>query len=267
LTLSSLTLVLAACNSGSSGGGGGSGADGEAALAALGFAPGDLADLAAGTMAVSLDWLSNDGIVPTGRFGPCPTFLPGTDDDTNGHPDTVEIVFDCTTLEGLVIAGTIFLSEYAVPADFLGGQCTDFLAGAGSPDWGMQGSFFLTIQEPGNPSFGMNGTIEFAEFPALGQLAIEIHTSILAYPVDGGDTFLVETNVCATLPTDDSSDFAAGFVETFVHDPKFAEAILVLECELLPNGTVAFEAFGGLELLASGLINLAAGDGDEVTFD
>jgi len=265
--VSSLVVpFLAACSSGSSGGGGGG--DGEAALAALGFTPGDVADMAAGTMAVSLDWLANDGVVPTARFGDsCPSFLPGTDEDLNGHPDSLEVVFDCTTLEGLVIAGSAFLSEYSDPAEFLTGQCGETYAGA-TAEWGMQGSFFLTIQEPGSPSYDMNGSIDLAEFPTLGLLAMEVHTSVVSYPVDGGDTFIVDTNACCTLPTDDSSDIPLGFIDTFVFDPILPPpAILSLECELLANGTVAFEAFGGPDLLASGVIDLSAADGEEVTFD
>jgi hypothetical protein len=256
---------VVACSSGSSGGGGGG--DGEAALAALGFTPGDVADMATGTMAVSLDWLANDGVVPTARFGgSCPSVTVGPDDDSSGHPDSLTITFDCVTLEGLVISGSLTLLEYSDPGDFLADQCGSLYSGS-SPDWGMSGSFFLTIQESGSASFGMNGSIAFAEFPTLGLLAMEIHTSVVGYPVDGGTTYLVDTNVCCTLPTDDSSDIPVGFVETFVHDPAIALAVLSLECELLPNGTVAFEAFAGSDEVASGIINLAAEDGDEVTFD
>ena len=262
-----LVPILVACGSGGGGGSGG-GADGEAALAAIGFTPGDLADLAAGTMAVSLDWLTNDGVVPTARFGSCPTFVPGSDDNLNGHPDTLEVIFDCTTLEGLVIAGSLFLNEYDDPQEFVDQtlSCSELLTGAGTPTWGMQGTMFLTVQEPGGVAFDLLGGVDFAEFPDIGQLQMEIHTSILDYPVDGGATYDINTNVCASLPTDDSTDAPSGFVDTFVFDGP-PPALLALECQLLPNGTVAFDAFNGPDLLASGTINLAAGDGDEVTFD
>lgn len=267
VVLSLVVPFLGACSSGSSGGGGGGG-DGEAALAALGFTPGDVADMAAGTMAVSLDWLANDGVVPTARFGDsCPSVLPGTDDNKNGHPDTLEVLFDCMTLEGLVISGSVSLSEYLDPSDFLDGQCGEQYAGS-TPDWGMQGNLFLTIQEPGSSSYDLQASLDFAEFPTLGVLAMEIHTSANAYPIDGGDLVLLSTNVCCVLPTDDSTDIPIGFVETFLFDPEdpFVPS-LELDCDLLPNGTVAFDAYSGEDRVASGVINLAADDGDEVTFD
>ena len=90
--------------------------------------------------------------------------------------------------------------------------------------------------------------------------------SINNYPGDGGNAVLVNTNVCVTLPTDDSTDFPTGFIDTFVFDGP-PPALLALECEPLPNGTIAFDAFNGEDLLGSGIINLGAGDGDEVNFD
>jgi hypothetical protein len=263
-----LLLALPACSDSGGGGGGGGGADGEAALAALGFTPGDVADMATSTMVVSLDWLTNDGIVPTARLGDCPSVVQGSDDNANGHPDSLEIAFDCTNLEGFTIAGSVFLDEYEDPSSFAKDafSCMEAVAQAGVAEWGMSGSFFLNVQELGSPVYQLTGSLDFAEFPAIGQLMIELHTSAPFYPVDGGVFYDVGTNMCATLPTDDSTDFPAGIVETFVFDGP-PPALLSLECELLTNGTVDFAAFNGPTLIASGIINLVAEDGSEIQFD
>lgn len=266
VVLSLVVPFLGACSSGSSGGGGGG--DGEAALAALGFTPNDVADMADLTMIGGLSALMDDAIVPTLRGDPCPGVTEGADGNANGHPDSLLIEFACTTSEGTSIVGEISLNEYGDPAEFVQGafSCSELVAEAGTPEWGMQGSYSLDLQEAGGLPFTLTGSIDFAEFTSLGQLVIELHTSAVLYPLDGENTVDVSTNVCCTLPTDDSSDFPVGFVETFVFDGE-PPAVLSLECQLLANGTVAFDAFGGKDLIASGLINPAAPDGEEVTFD
>lgn len=266
VVLSLVVPFLGACSSGSSGGGGSG--DGEAALAAAGFTPGDVADMADLTMIGGLSFLVNDAIVPTLRGDPCPGVTEGADNDLNGHPDSLLIEFACTTSEGTSVAGQFGLNEYADPADFLTEvfSCSDLVAAAGTPEWGMQGTYLLDVQEQGGTAFTIQGSIDFAEFASLGQLVIELHSSIVAYPLDSDSTVLVDTNACCTLPTDDSSDFPLGFVDTFVFDGP-PPAVLALECQLLSNGTVSFDAFNGEDLLASGIINPAAPDGEEVTFD
>lgn len=270
----SFLLALSVCSACSSGGGGGGGGDPIDALASVGLAPKDLADVAATTMITGLAWATSDTVIPRGG---CPTISAGPDDDSSGHPDSITVTFDCADPnEGLVVMGTLGIGEYADPDDFLtdlSGTCaTDLnVAGMGLPSWGMSGSFFLNAQEPSSPVFTVQGGIHFAEFPAANTIVIELFLTFVPYPSEAAEDLNIQTNICATLPADDTTDIPAGYIDTFFFstNPKDPPgAFATLECVLLGNGTVDFDIFDAADgLLASGIIDLAAGDENEVVFD
>lgn len=268
----SLTL-LGACGGGGSGGGGGGGGDAAANLAAIGLAPKDLTDVAGATMLTTLTWALDDAAVPT--FGPgCPTYVQGADNDSSGHPDTVEIAFDCADAEeDLALDGSIFLQEYLDPTQFLSDvspDCNTLLAidTLGTPTWGLRGSGELTGTEGKGVPFGLSVGVSMAGFPEANKVVVEVTFSFTNYVVEGAGTFLVQGSTCFTLPGDDSSDVPTGFINTYFFDGA-PPAALSLECVLLPDGGVSFEAWGsGDDLVAAGTIDVAAdADDDEITFD
>lgn len=264
-----LVFLAPACSSG--GGGGGGGGDPVADLAALGLEPKDLTDIAGATMVTGLGWLTNDNAVPTRLGDTCPSFVVGADGDSSGHPDDVEIAFDCTDDEGLAVVGSIFLGEYGDPSQFLvdvSQECsTQFdVPSLGTPDWGMSGSFFMTGQELGGLTFNLQGGVRFAEFSAHNLVVFEANVSLAPYSGELGTELLVDAHTCGTLPADDSSDIPVGFIDTFVFSGP-PPAIVSLECVLLPDGRVGFDLFGVDDLIGSGVIDLSATDEGEISFD
>ncbi|MBK7875767.1 MAG: hypothetical protein IPJ77_08450 [Planctomycetes bacterium] len=266
-------FLLGACGGGGSGGGGGGGGDATAALATLGLAPRDLTDVAGGTMLTTLNWAIDDVSLPTLAPG-CPTATQGADDNSNGHPDTLSIVFDCTdTEEDLALEGSIQLTEYLDPADFLteiAESCsTNLGVGAmGAPSWGMRGVADLTGTEGKGIPYGLSLFVALAEFPDANKYVVQVSYSFTNYVVEGAGTFLVQGMTCFTLAADDSSDVPSGYIETFFYDGK-GPAVLSLECVLLSDGSVSFDAWGaGDDLIASGTIDVSAdADDDEIVFD
>ncbi|MBI5364552.1 MAG: hypothetical protein HZA53_15350 [Planctomycetes bacterium] len=264
--------LLGACGGGGSGGGGGG--DAVANLAALGLAPRDLTDVAGGTMLTALNWAVDDAALPTLAPG-CPSYVQGDDTNTDGHPDTVQIVFDCTDAEeDLAVTGSINLGEYGDPADFLTDIFTDCatrigVGTMGAPSWGMSGVGTLTGTEGKGTPYGLSLFVALAEFPDANKVVVQVSFSFTNYAVEGSGTFLVQGTTCFTVAADDSSDVPSGFIDTFFFGEGGGPAIATLECELQPDGTVLFDVFGtGDDLVASGTIDVSAdADDDEIEFD
>jgi hypothetical protein len=106
-----------------------------------------------------------------------------------------------------------------------------------------------------------------AEFPALNKVVFFVSTSIPDLPLFNGHVIILNSNAIFTLPADDSSDVPTGYVDTYLWEPGSSLPFATYECQMLADGRFHFELFNADDgLVASGLIDLAQGDENEIIF-